>query len=77
MARDWQELTKLVGEAPLEIERVRLVETGVAIEGPFTLPRDAEGRIDVPQSTQLIATVIERWIREHPEQWLWFHRRWR
>jgi len=38
MARDWQELTKLVGEAPLEIERVRLVETGVAIEGPFALP---------------------------------------
>jgi hypothetical protein len=38
MASDWQELTKLVGQAPIEIERVRLVETGVAIEGPFTLP---------------------------------------
>ena len=38
MGRDWQELTRLVGEAPIEVERVRLVETGVAIEGPFTLP---------------------------------------
>ena len=38
MGRDWQELTQLVGQAPIEIERVRLVETGVAIEGPFTLP---------------------------------------
>ena len=38
MGRDWQELTKLVGHAPIEIERVRLVESGVAIEGPFTLP---------------------------------------
>ena len=38
MGRDWQELTRLVGQAPIEIERVRLVETGVAIEGPFTLP---------------------------------------
>jgi hypothetical protein len=38
MGRDWEELTKLVGQAPIEIERVRLVETGVAIEGPFTLP---------------------------------------
>jgi len=28
----------LVGQAPIEVERVRLVETGVAIEGPFTLP---------------------------------------
>ena len=38
MGRDWQELTKLVGQAPIEIERVRLVETGIAIEGPFSLP---------------------------------------
>ncbi|HEY7289085.1 MAG TPA: DUF2089 domain-containing protein [Vicinamibacterales bacterium] len=38
MGRDWSELTKLVGPAPIEIERVRLVDTGVAIEGPFTLP---------------------------------------
>ena len=42
MVRDWQELTRLVGSAPIEIERVRLVETGVAIEGPFTLPPLAE-----------------------------------
>jgi hypothetical protein len=38
MGRDWQELTKLVGQAAIEIERVRLVESGVAIEGPFTPP---------------------------------------
>src|SRR5262245_53639462 len=38
MGRDWQELTKLVGQAPIEVERVRLVETGIAIEGPFALP---------------------------------------
>ncbi|HEV3215455.1 MAG TPA: DUF2089 domain-containing protein [Vicinamibacterales bacterium] len=38
MGHDWQELTRLVGQAPIEVERVRLIETGVAIEGPFTLP---------------------------------------
>ena len=38
MGHDWQELTKLVGQSRCEIERVRLVDTGVAIEGPFTLP---------------------------------------
>jgi len=42
MGRDWQELTRLVGQAPIEVERVRLVETGVAIEGPFTLPALAQ-----------------------------------
>jgi Kdo2-lipid IVA lauroyltransferase/acyltransferase len=39
--------------------------------------RDADGRIDVQGTTQAINTVIEGWIREHPEQWLWLHRRWR
>ena len=26
---------------------------------------------------QAITDVIEGWVREHPEQWLWVHRRWR
>ena len=38
MGHDWQELTKLVGQAQVEIDRVRIIETGVAIEGPFSLP---------------------------------------
>jgi KDO2-lipid IV(A) lauroyltransferase len=21
--------------------------------------------------------VVAGWVREHPEQWLWMHRRWR
>jgi hypothetical protein len=38
MALDWQELTKLSGGARLEIERVRLVDQGIAIDGRFELP---------------------------------------
>lgn len=40
-------------------------------------PRDADGKIDVEKTTQAITDVIEGWVREHPEQWLWLHRRWR
>jgi Kdo2-lipid IVA lauroyltransferase/acyltransferase len=40
-------------------------------------PRDADGRIDVQGTMQAITTVVEGWVREHPEQWLWLHRRWR
>lgn len=36
---DWQELTRLTGDRPLVVERVRLADTGVAIEGGFSLPR--------------------------------------
>jgi KDO2-lipid IV(A) lauroyltransferase len=49
----------------------------IVLTGPHALPRDGEGRIDVEQATQAINSEIESWIREHPEQWLWFHRRWR
>jgi KDO2-lipid IV(A) lauroyltransferase len=39
--------------------------------------RDAEGRIDIQGTMQIITNVVEGWVREHPEQWLWLHRRWR
>jgi KDO2-lipid IV(A) lauroyltransferase len=39
--------------------------------------RDANGRIAVQPTMQVITTMVERWVREYPEQWLWLHRRWR
>jgi len=37
----------------------------------------ASGQIDVQGTMQAITNVIEDWVREYPEQWLWLHRRWR
>jgi KDO2-lipid IV(A) lauroyltransferase len=42
-----------------------------------TLPRDARGSVDIQAATQQINDIVEGWIREHPGQWLWQHRRWR
>lgn len=39
--------------------------------------RTAEGKIDVQGTMQAVTNVVEGWIREYPEQWLWLHRRWR
>ncbi len=44
---------------------------------PLELPRDASGKVDVAATMQAITAQIEAWVREHPEQWLWAHRRWR
>jgi hypothetical protein len=38
MAREWQELTKMTQGKPVTVERVRLVDSDIAIEGSFTLP---------------------------------------
>ena len=39
--------------------------------------RDANGDVDIAGTMQRIMDVVEGWVREHPEQWLWLHRRWR
>jgi hypothetical protein len=38
MSSDWNVLTKLTGGASFTVERVRMTETGVAIEGAFDPP---------------------------------------
>lgn len=39
--------------------------------------RDTQGNVDIAATMQVITSIIESWVREHPEQWLWLHRRWR
>jgi len=46
------------------------------IEDRLELPRDAEGIVDAAATAQLLNDVVERWVREDPGQWMWFHKRW-
>ena len=38
MAKEWHELTRMTRGRPVTVERVRLVDEDIAIEGSFTLP---------------------------------------
>lgn len=40
------------------------------------LPRTPTGTVDVAATSQLLNDVVEGWVREHPGQWMWFHKRW-
>lgn len=41
------------------------------------LARDAKGVVDIEAATQQVNDIVAGWVREHPGQWLWQHRRWR
>ena len=46
------------------------------ITDELILPRDKNGDVDIKGTMQLVTDVVEDWVREYPEQWLWMHRRW-
>ncbi|MGV8936889.1 MAG: lipid A biosynthesis lauroyl acyltransferase [Allorhizobium sp.] len=46
------------------------------IEPKMEMPRNATGGLDVNATAQLLNDKVESWVREYPEQWLWYHDRW-
>ena len=46
-------------------------------EPPVKLIRTGNAERDVRENTQRFTKVIEQMIREHPEQWVWIHARWK
>jgi KDO2-lipid IV(A) lauroyltransferase len=75
-------IAKLARKFELPIYGVRVIRTkGSRFIGeltpPLSAPRDKDGKIDVKKTMQMISDTLEKWIREHPDQWLWLHRRWR
>ena len=32
---------------------------------------------DIRENTQRFTKVVEDFVREHPDQWLWIHKRWK
>jgi Kdo2-lipid IVA lauroyltransferase/acyltransferase len=44
---------------------------------PLVMPRNSDGVVDVTGAMAAMTAVVEQWVREYPEQWLWMHRRWR
>lgn len=73
---------KLAREYDCPVHGVRVIRLPgnrfrLEITEEIKLPRNKGGKIDVAGAMQTITTVIESWVREHPEQWLWLHKRWR
>jgi len=49
----------------------------VIYERPVGRPASSDRTGAIAELTQLLTGVIEGWVRDTPEQWLWIHRRWK
>ncbi len=49
----------------------------VVVEPSVPLLRTGDLEHDVVVNTQRFTRIIERYVRRHPEHWLWMHRRWK
>jgi KDO2-lipid IV(A) lauroyltransferase len=47
------------------------------VQQPVELVRGSDRDAEVVVNTQRCTSVIEDVVRRHPEQWIWFHKRWR
>ncbi len=65
-------LAGVVVRAPEGNDKVRFRVTVVPIPVPRTSDRDA----DVLAATAALQQQFEAFVREHPGQWMWAHRRW-
>jgi hypothetical protein len=54
-SKDWQQLTRLTENMPFVVERVRIPEKNIAIEGSFELPQLA--RLPVEDQVFIVAFV--------------------
>ncbi|WP_029618064.1 lipid A biosynthesis lauroyl acyltransferase [Pseudorhizobium marinum] len=74
-------LAKLVRQFDADVYPARCVRLPdnryrLEIEPMIDVPRDAKGHVDVQATAQMLNDKVESWVRQNPEQWLWYHDRW-
>lgn len=62
----------LIAAQVIRLEGAHFTLRTVVVPVPRTGDKDA----DVLAGTAALQAQFEAWIREHPEQWMWAHRRW-
>ena len=60
----------------VRVERFDGTSFRMTIEDKLKIPKSKTDDKKIYEITKLISKRIEEWIVDHPEQWLWAHRRW-
>jgi KDO2-lipid IV(A) lauroyltransferase len=61
---------------PVRTDRVEGAHFRITAEPPLELPKTGDAEADTLAIMARVNQVLERWIRERPDQWFWLHRRW-
>jgi KDO2-lipid IV(A) lauroyltransferase len=61
---------------PARVERLAGAHFRLTVYPPLVLPDSGDRIADIAAVMGQVNAMIEGWIRERPEQWLWLHRRW-
>jgi Kdo2-lipid IVA lauroyltransferase/acyltransferase len=61
---------------PLRMERLEGTRFRLTAYPPMSMPRTGDHHADALAIMMRVNAMVEDWIRERPEQWLWVHNRW-
>lgn len=61
---------------PVRVERIRGSRFRLTLHPPLEIAKTGDRHGDILALMTRVNAIIEGWIRERPEQWLWLHRRW-
>ncbi len=59
------------------VERLGGARFRVSLSPALELPRTDDAEADTEEAMRRVTAMVEAWVRERPEQWLWLHRRWK
>ena len=61
---------------PTRVERLADARFRITHLAPLVPPRSGDRHADIAAMMAEVNAILEGWIRERPEQWLWLHGRW-
>jgi KDO2-lipid IV(A) lauroyltransferase len=61
---------------PAHVVRIGGAHFRIVFEPPMRFEATGDRQADVLRAMTAVNAIIERWVREQPDQWLWLHKRW-